>query len=252
MILTHGANSIVRGGPFIPPDPTLYTTYLYFEKPNGVSISVSYRYSGLKVSTDDIVETSIYIQNALQENTLSPAADIGTEFFMEIFRSYDKPSGGSERRIHFGYGPDRWTNSFEPAQYHLRCFATDWQNGSYYYGPCACVYIGDIAANTILNIKQTSEYLDVNGSRTNYSAGSFAEFETDYNYIPDLSNFPDGARIYEINIKDKNGAPKFRLVPCKNNTLDVFGFWECVTGTFYELNSSAINRPTPGPIMPIY
>lgn len=254
MILTHGANSIVRGGPFIPPDPTLYTTYLYFEKPSGVSIRHDYHYSDLKVSTDDIIETSIYIQNAIQESTLSGQNDIGSSIFMQVFGSNENPSGGSRRKIHFGYGPDRWTNTFEPAQYHLRCWATNWQNGSYYYGPCACVYIGDIPAGTMLNIKQTSEYLEVNGSRTNYSAGSFAEFETDYNHIPDLydTQFPDGARIYEINIKDKNGNPKYRFVPCKNKTLDVFGFWECMTGAFYNLSDSSYNRPTPGPIMPIY
>lgn len=247
------------GGAVVPPDPTLYKTYLYFERNTSVTIRChEYRYDNdFSIETSDIIEASLYFTNALLESSLSGVADIGNSNFCTPFKCgtgvNDNDRNG--RYVTFGYGPDRWSSSFEPSSYHLRCFATNFQNGGYYYGKAAVIYIGDIAAGTMLNIRQTDEYLEVNGTRQNYSnpQSSFSEFSTNNWNLPYLSALADplGLRVYEIRVYKKDGTPKYRLVPCIRLANNAPGYYDCYSGKFYYNTEWASNMPTLGPEMPV-
>lgn len=248
------------GGGGVTPDPVEYTTYLYYEKTYSYTkIKCNLRYlTDFKITSDDIVEYTINFQNAFNASDLPRQTDALHSGDLGLFYSSQYPPDSRYgRKIVFANCIDRWNTSADPSNYHLRVAATNWQNGSYYYGAAGCVNIGDsILANTTMTIRQGRDFIEVNGLRSTLASPELIiDYETNRVYIPMIESTspPIGLRIYEIKIKDKDGNLKYRFVPCIHTSDSGHGYYEVVTGQFaYNADSQQQSeQPTPGPFMPV-
>lgn len=252
---------VPTGGGGVTPDPAEYTTYLYYENTYSytkIRCSDVRFMTDYKVCSDDIVEHTIYFANTLNASDLSPVNDVIDSIYLMLTGENAKPSGSRQgRKVCLAYGPDRWNTSQDPSNYHLRFAATNWQNGSYYYGAAGCVNVGDsIPAGTTIVVRTGRDWIEVNGNRSNFASPELiVDFETNQFRIIDIypGGAPLGTIVYEIKIKDKDGNLKYRFVPCVKTSNNGRGYYEVVTGQFAYNGDWAqqSEQPTPGPFMPV-